>query len=83
MIETESNWENWKDGQNLDGKHLLYCTTYNTTHPLNIIYLWTNSSRKTAYIPWEHTIRGFRNCFQKNWGIPVSWENDTFSFAMW
>ena len=51
----------------------------NATHPLNIIYLWTNSSRKTAYIPWEHTIRGFRNCFQKNWGIPVSWENDTFS----
>ena len=58
---------------------LIYSFFFTTTHPLNIFYLWTNSSRKTAYIPWEHTIRGFRNCFQKNWGIPVSWENDTFS----
>ena len=42
-------------------------------HPLNIIYLQTNSSRKKAYIPRNYTIWGFRNCFQKNCRGPVSW----------
>ena len=46
MIVTESNWENWKDGQNLDGKHL----TVGDKNSLQLLFLEKACKNYEIYI---------------------------------